>query len=1219
MTTGVTTSKPSKPRSLSGNEIKQDIGLGDSKEDIASNFKNSSGPSVSFKQLDKGRIVQPNAPNVHNRKATLYTQAPWKRRILDVSAQSETAESIKFRPPEKPFVEANSGWIKTFTASGGALIGGIVGSAVPIIGTAIGVAAGAVAGRLVGHLIKKYGRSHSDRRRFQKAVAALQKQGVKFTKREKKRLENMRPDQWKHLNKRRSEIVNHLARCSKVRSDPQRWAKELFNQYAVLNVAKYGYIHTQVEISDFNAKAAKFQALGAVGTGGLSPDAMAQEMLENIDGLGGDGFAITRQAKSKRRARRKVDARQAAAKQKWRQLKSEFARAFGEDQVKRFEDKYARYIELGTRYSSAETRFKNAKYLAVQFGKFIEPQLAQYDDKIRDRLSRLANKYAVDVALGDLNWTSVLDKHHNFQRERIAEFINKAERLQRAKDRENGSKGKPRVPPDTLIRQATLPNRLSDYAEISSGDPGDLYDRFVSGAVDLYEECEALLDLPKASVDAALEKDILEPDPLAEINTKNLIELAELGKDLKDKAVDSDTARMLLRLEATERGVKAEMDQRNKDVQNADQDQRNRGIQATLAPGWSAQLANAPEEAVPETLSWSARIVSLDGAAPRQDVIDIARQAAADAKTLHETLQSVPSLSGLTLRDAETTIFSLVSKTQRYAVNDCDVWKTLTANNFADLITILKSGVDAGKTYENLLKGQNLLKDGLSVNDAIECTRLNVSADRVAHIRNSPDQTEYAVWRGKGFTDIEIAAYRESLVIWENEDTSNPLNPLFPQRRDDSGRRLGLNDGKMDFFKGSGLTRSEANQLLWLDLVPESKVDPSPIELRHRSESKVLSEKIVGTGCHHVPIKREVRNTDGTIDTRVFKELPKFEGNLRPLRTKGLVGSNLGASMINEALEFNAIVHTQLSVRKSRIGVSMELAKGYTADNLINGKVFLEVPRNESHYDELNKAVEADLDEYGAISEATRKLALEKYGFTRLRMVGRELQAAGNFMKDLIHDAGFQRMVAELQIIDFLTDELDRNLMNFLIDVRLGPKGAMAIAVKGIDNDCGFANRLYMPWSIRTTPRVMSRQQADAIKKMYKDPNGILSGLGQVVAPSTLYVPVKSDRAFQFQNSRALTAANLKPDRTGNQVALFKKRLDLLHQHIVDAEGGDSPMHADGAPVLTIIDDDEPNKEIKVDLDNNVKDGGAGWGGDEVTKILKNTSSIVATCDAARP
>ena len=1223
MTSGVTSSNPMGRSPQSGSEIKKDIGPDDSKKNIASSFKNVGGRFDNVKQLDNGKIVQPDVPNVRNRKATLYTQAPWDHPVLDVSAQSETFKDITFSPPEKPFVEAHSGDIKAglsmLSAGGGALIGSIVGSAVPIVGTAIGFAVGAVTGVLVGHLIKKYGRSHSDRRRFQKAVDALEKQGVKFTEREKKRLDDMGPDQWKYLNKRRSEIVDHLKRYSEVQSDASRWAKEVFNQYAILNVAKFGYIQTQMTIRDLSKRASKFEDGYSKAAETLSPQALAQEMLGDIDELGGDAFAITRQAKSERSARRKVDATQAAAKQKWQQLKSKFARVFGEVHVKRFENKYARYIELGTHYSFAKTCYENAKYIAAELGHFIKPHLAQYDDEIRNRLSRLVNKYAVDVALGDLEWTHILDEHGNFRRERIEEFINKAERLQSAKDRESGSEAKPRVPPDTAIRRATLPNRLSDYADSSSRDPRDLYDRFVDGAVDLYTECEALLDLPEAAVGAVLAKDHLEPDPLARLNAKNLIELAKLGKELKDKAVDCDTARMLLRLEATERGVKAEMDRRNGDIQNAGQDQHNGDIQTTLAPGWSAQLANSSREAVPETLSWSGRIVSLDGAAPRQDVIDIARQTVADAKKLHETLQTVPGLSGLTLRDAETVMFSLVSKTPRYAVNDCDVWKMLTANNFAHLITILKSGVDAGKTYENLLKSQNLTKGGLSVNDAIECTRLNASADHVIHIRNSPDQTEYAVWRDKGFTDVEIAAYRESLVIWKNE--SNRLNPQYPQRRDDSGRRLKLTDGKMNFFKGSGLTRSEANQLLWLDLVPESKAAPSPIELRRRSDSKVHSEKVIGTGSHHAPIKRKVRNADGTIDTRVFKELPEFEGNLRPLGTKGLVGSNLGASMINEALGFNAIVHTQLSVRKSRIGISMEMAKGHTALSLQKGEVFLDVPRDEPHYDELNQAVEADLEKYGAISEATRKRAFEKYKFTRLRVVDQKLQAAGDFMKDLVDDADFQRMVTELQIIDFLTDELDRNLLNFLIDVRLGPKGAMAVAVKGIDNDCGFANRLYTPWSIRTPPRVMSRRQADAIKKMYKDrtENGIFSGLRQVVAPSTLHVPVKPDRAFQFQNSRALTAANLKPDRTGDQVALFDERLALLCHHIDAAGDRDPPLHADGAPILTIIDDDEPNKEIKVDLDNNAKDGGAGWGGDEVTKILKNTSSIVATCDVGRP
>ena len=1230
MTSGVTSSSPIGPRPRTRSEIKKDIGPDDSKKNIASSFENGGGRFDNVKQLDKGKIVQPDVPNVRNRKATLYTQAPWDHPVLDVSAQSETFEDIRFNPPDKPFVEAHSGDIKAglsmLSAGGGAVIGSIVGSAVPIIGTAIGFVAGAVTGVLVGHLIKKYGRSHSDRRRFQKAIDALEKQGVKFTEREKKRLDDMGPDQWKYLNKRRSEIVDHLKRYSEVQSDASRWAKEVFNQYAILNVAKFGYIQTQMTIRDLSKRASKFGDGYSKAAETLSPQALAQEMLEDIDELGGDAFAITKQAKSERSARRKVDATQAAAKQKWRQLKTKFARVFGEVHVKRFENKYARYIELGTHYSFAKTCYENAKYIAAELGHFIKPHLAQDDDEIRNRVSRLVNKDAVDVALGDLEWTQILDEHGNFRKERIEEFINKAERLQSAKDRENGSEAKPRARPDTLIRRATLPNRLSDYADSSSRDPRDLYDRFVDGAFDLYTECEALLDLPEAAVGAALAKDHLEPDPLARLNAKNLIELAKLGKELKNKAVDSDTARMLLQLEATERGVKAEMDRRNGDIQNAGQDQHNGDIQTTLAPGWSAQLANAPREAVPETLSWSGRIVSLDGAAPRQDVIDIARQAVADAKKLHETLQTVPALSGLTLRDAETIFSSLVSKTPRYAVNDCDVWKMLTADNFARLITILKSGVDAGKTYENLLKSQNLLKHqnltkgGLSLNDAIECTRLNVSADHVVRIRNNPNQAQYAAWRNKGFTDIEIAAYRESLVIWKNE--SDRLNPEFPQRRDDSGRRLKLTDRRMHFFKGSGLTRSEANQLLWLDLVPESKTTPSPIELRRRSDSKVHSEKVIGTGSHHAPIKRKVRNADGTIDERVFKELPEFEGNLRPLRAKGLVGSNLGASMINEALEFNAIVHTQLSVRKSRIGISMEMAKGHTALSLQKGEVFLDVPQDESHYDELNQAVEADLEKYGAISEATRKRAFEKYKFTRLRVVGQKLQAAGDFMKDLVDDAGFQRMVAELQIIDFLTDELDRNLLNFLIDVRLGPKGAMAVAVKGIDNDCGFANRLYTPWSIRTPPRVMSRRQADAIKKMYKDrtENGIFSGLRQVVAPSTLYVPVKPDRAFQFQNSRALTAANLKPDRrTGDQVALFDERLALLCHHIDAAEDGDSPMHTDGGPVLTIIDDDEPNKEIKVDLDNNAKDGGAGWGGEKVTEILKNTSSIVANCDVGRP
>ena len=1238
----------------------------DVKKDIPDNPGKPGAPGTDaaiVKAVPKNDIFRPKLEllNVKRRKATLRPQKPRMRKPIDGGADRNISPvNIDFKLPPKPAIEKHGGRLmtsttvtstavggggtavvlttvaSTFSAKIGVAVGAAAGSVVPVVGTAIGAVTGLVVGALVGYLVLKFGRSHSERRYIENAKKSLEKRGVKFTKKEKKRLEAMRPEQWRYLAKNNKHTIKGLKRHCELLFRDKRWAKQFYYQYAAMAVAKYGYAGAQRRLHSLNRDAKQTDAPEIFVPG---------KMYAAMGNWGADAFGERRSAYTGEHVSI-LDTHISLQKQKWDALTKNVEEQFGEAGANHFNNRYRRYIQTASRADQAQEAFDAATKLQTDLKAFLQDYIGQYDQAVQDRVFKLVDKYALDLAVDDVPKESFYDAHGNFDTELISELINTAARLQDIKDSEkslSGGKKRDRTPADVAVRRATLPNRISGLPAACGRNPYAWYLRFITDGADngdFYDNCAQLLKIPENQLaknlgptDKARKTPTSAPTQAlvkalaqAKIQAKDLRAMAGLAGRLKDAGVAPATARMILRMEARAR-VRAQVKAKKalKEAEKALEEAEKASKEAKKAleePKKALEEAKKALEDFKVVNGWSPALnPEADANQPTEDLMDRAREAAAFAEKLHLALKDDPEFERLTAGDAEHAYFRVLAAHEDPLYKDHKPLARLRENDFSDMKKILRSDVSIHWAYRYLLEGAG------SLDKAIECTRLRVKPKALATVKKI-DKRELKQWREKGFSDVEIAAYRGNLKIWDVDHSKKPPK-VFEKGR------LPISDDRMGYFCKSNLTVDEANDFLALDLVPphpETAPDVPATKLRHHMYSQVLLDEPGGKGANSEVRRRTIRKYDGSIDRRVFKPIPlSLDYNKLSYMTRR-VGANLAASTLNEQLGFSAIVHTQMSTRNGQVGVSMELAKGHTPHRLLNGEVFLTVPKNFPRYKALHKAVEEDMKAHGAISEETRAYAAKELGFTRLRMAGQELQAAGDFMTDLTNDPEFQRMMVELQIIDFVNDELDRHLNNLLIDVQLGPKGVTAVAVKGIDNDGGFAADDYYPNSIRTAPRVISRRQADAIIKAYEGwtdkKDGARAKLYSLVPKSTIHKPIKPDIGFPLAHSRNATAAHLPPPKDGDQVYQAEQRLKMLYDRVKAAESGTSELEPDNFSTLTIISDPRPEndmneqkKDVKDDVEVNFgiklnlgreSDKDETWGSKLATDILTQTSSLVA-------
>ena len=1229
----------------------------DVKKDIPDNPGKPGAPGTDaaiVKAVPKNDIFRPKLEllDVKRRKATLRPQKPRMRKPIDGGDDRNISPvNIDFKLPPKPAVEKHSTRLvastsitstavggggtavvlttvaSTFSAKIGAAVGATAGSVVPIVGTAIGAVTGLVVGALVGYLVLKFGRSHSERRYIENAKKSLEKRWVNFTEKEKKRLEAMRPEQWRYLAKNNKHTIKGLKRDSDLLFRDKRWAKQFYYQYAAMAVAKFGYASAQRRLHSLNRDAKHTNA----------PEILApSHMYSRMDKWGADAFGERRSAYTGYHMD-DLDEYISLQKQKWDTLTKNVEERFGDAGAKHFNNRYERYIQVGSRSDIAQEAFDAATKLQTDLKDYLKGFIGQYDQAVQDRVLKLVDKYALDLAVDDVPKESFYDVHGNFDKELISELINTAARLQDIKDSEkslSGGKKGNRTPADVAVRRATLPNRISGLPAACGRNPYEWYLRFITDGADngdFYDNCAQLLKIPenqlaknlgptdkarKAPTSALTQAQAL---ALAKIQAKDLRAMAGLAGRLKNAGVAPATARMILRMEARARvRAQAKAMKALKEAKKALEEPK----KALEEPKKALEEPKKTLEDFKVVNGWSPALnPEADANQSTEDLMNRAREAAEFAKNLHLALQDDPEFAHLTASDAEYAYFRVLAAHQDPRYKDHKPLAKLRENDFSDMKKILRSDVSIHWAYRYLLEGAG------SLDKAIECARLRVAPKTVATVKNI-DKAELDQWKKKGFSDVEIAAYRGNLKIWDVDHSKKPPKVV-------ENGRLPISDDRIGYFCKSNLTVDEANDFLALDMVPphpETAPDVPATKLRHHMYSQVLLDEPGGKGANSEVRRRIIRKKDGSIDRRVFKPIPLSTNYNKLSYMTRRVGANLAASTLNEQLGFGAIVHTQLSTRNGQVGVSMELAKGHTPKRLLDGEVFLTVPKNFSRYKALHKAVEEDMKAHGAISEETRAYAAKELGFTRLRMAGQELQAAGDFMTDLTNDPEFQRMMVELQIIDFVNDELDRHLNNLLIDVQLGPKGVTAVAVKGIDNDGGFAADDYYPNSIRTAPRVISRRQADAIIKAYEGwtdkKDGARAKLYSLVPKSTIHKPIKPDIGFPLAHSRNATAAHLPPPKDGDQVYQAEKRLEMLYKRVKAAESGTSELEPDNFPTLTIISDPGPENganELKKDVKDDVEvnfgiklnlgresDKKETWGSKLATDILTQTSSLVA-------
>ena len=253
--------------------------------------------------------------------------------------------------------------------------------------------------------------------------------------------------------------------------------------------------------------------------------------------------------------------------------------------------------------------------------------------------------------------------------------------------------------------------------------------------------------------------------------------------------------------------------------------------------------------------------------------------------------------------------------------------------------------------------------------------------------------------------------------------------------------------------------------------------------------------------------------------------------------------------------------------------------------------------------------MDQDIKKYGAITQKTRDYAKTAHDFNHIRIKNGQLEARGNFSKDVLKHPEFRKGVTDLQIVDYLTDELDRHTANYLVDVRLGAGGVEVHGVTGIDNDGGFSAINYRQNSIRAIPRVMSRRQIDQIKALYENrnkPNGILSQLKGVVKDCPVNEQSSDHRnpsnMHDNGNHRGYTAHVFKPNTylQADQVKKFELRLGYLYDVAMQS---DRYLTKNGKP---LIDNVDRRPVIKIIKDN---DENSGWAEDEIAKQLNSTAS----------
>jgi len=850
------------------------------------------------------------------------------------------------------------------------LIGAAAGSVVPIIGTAIGAVVGGLFGIIAGRAVSAIAYRHSREKVFDKALKELALQGVRFTADQQAKLQNVTQAQWDEALKKCEEFVGAMQRLPGNRYTHE--LKRLYMQGAILAASK-GFMDKYVAGHDAYLKT--IQKPQNRKNEDLA-NSIIHQQLDFIQKHGGNKVIADH------RLWRRYDARKDPIKQQsqaWDRQVAHVKTKLGDEAGEIFHASRLQNIAKGDEpyekdvidgYCDECLTYKKALDDALR------EQEGRFDADVNAAIQKLAKRYYHGAVARDIAQDDLFDRHGNLDKRTRMELLERAHALQAAKV----GRTKPVPDPDRLKRRAALPY---DVAAMRDGfPPGTPLRRiafaFFDRSTNIAADCAMLAGMSRGDLIAAIrvkgDADDVEIGRVAD----RLQALARLGLDLPDD-IAPGTAQMLLRHEAAHRNVEDLLG----------------NLDDSLDPG-----PKPPESAA----GWAGFATDKPAAKPPQHAIEWAAKAAAMAKDLAKSMENDDRFAHIDRGQIDRMCFAMARRVPRVDDDGAEAQAIarLSANDFAGLKQVIAENAGVEDAMIALAEGCE------TVEEAIGCALLGVEAAELDGLPQAMGDS-YQTWTDAGFSRPEIAAYRHVKLVEHGR-----------RARDGAVRKMGPDSARLQSFKGSGLKASQVDA--YFDMGIRSYRDAPA---RHRRDDIVLSVKFLGEGSFNEVESRRLKVKGGTED-RVFKPASFKNSRMQRDDEARCFKANLGATVVNRKLGFQAVADTEVSFGRDGIGLSMEHVRGHTLSQLKHGEAYLAVP-DSAHYRELNARVADDRSKTGAISDETRRFAKQRFGFDHVRWKDGGLEACARWGDDVAKNPSFRRRATDLQICLLYTSPSPRD------------------------------------------------------------------------------------------------------------------------------------------------------------------------------------------------
>ncbi|MEM6549240.1 MAG: hypothetical protein AAF713_16045 [Pseudomonadota bacterium] len=1086
--------------------------------------------------------------------------------VLDLNLETRQV-SISDVKVERPSTEFDPKHVRGVCAilcggavGGGLAYGGVVVGSI-VLGASVGGPVGAVVGGVVGlllggflvdKLVQKFTRQ-TKHFAMDQAMQALELQDIKLSQKQADRLSGITNQQWSNL----LDYVDDAAKNAACSGHDKVWVRSTYIQSLILAAAKGGFEEAAKEVKALSsiveiAKGADVQD--------LAKQQVCGRLSSRVEARGGQKLICDALAGKPRNVEEKLRAAMAtidARRADFDDYEQKIANKYDKDVGQKFGLIFRWQRHEGKDLTQSMNKmFQDARACEDAFAE-IANHFSSLDDNAKEEAARSVLKiYAGAIACGQLVRSHVMDDDGRLKEEIVNELVRVAYDDQRSRAF-FGKAALPEMPLDDLRASTGLLYKLRDLDKTAGDGRTDLARRFVQQTPDLFAQCKIVAAMDLLELAKELAPPGVDADERLLERALVLHQIAKQCTQLEGDGIDEREARILLRLQM--------------DVGDAEPELERTGSDKSLS------RSNDPSPPSAEAAAHAHRLVAWT------DEITAALQQEPDLQNV-----SGDYVLGMVADIHQSVVDGAADQAAGAGFDEMmksRIVQTLTEDDCARFKELIRANVSTIRVMHAMEAPAILVmdEDAQKLRTAISCVALGVDARDLESLDQIPQQ-ELHHWMAAGFTFPEILAYRNNvtprIIIERDGQPAEDRSPISP----DSELFEILKS-----FKGSNLRASEVIQYIEMDLYTPELRAAKP---RQRRDSIVESDVKLGSGNWNTVRERVIKGPGGR-DIRVFKPAAFDRQTTSAFEARAL-GANIASGLVDEALGFDVLAKSEIAFREDQIGVTMPRVEGHTAKELLNGEAFLPIPNN-TRYGGLVALVEKDRRELGAISPKTRKFARKEFGFEILRIRNGQLEACGTFLTtngrrwNFAEDATFREKAIELQIVDFLNDELDRHPGNFMLKVVLGENGPEVIDVKGIDNDSGYSAISYVPQTDRTLPRVMSRRMVESIVEAYhakEKGDGQLSQIKFFARDSywnNRYAKV-DPKVLPLTAQSELVKRGLM--RSGDQSKRFDARLDVLYRHVTSQNHDE--ILTDNVARLKIIEDNE-------------------WGSEDIRKVFSAT------------